>query len=163
MRQAYDYWQDQPGSYRDRRRLDRQRLSGVGSVDPVASSSGPRPGGRTRPTRSVLRSRVVASFAVLLRPTSAARRPSCAAVWPPVRSPATFYRAPLGHSLRGRVGQDCRVRSVPVRVRIDRSGPALAPHRRSGIRPCPPVPDASHDHLASHGRATAYRSTTAGG
>ena len=37
--------------------------------------------------------------------------------------PLSFYRAPLGSSLRGRDLQDGRVRNEEIPVRIDRSGP----------------------------------------
>jgi len=49
--------------------------------------------------------------------------------------PLSFYRAPLGSSLRGRDLQDGRVRNEDIPVRIDRSGPGcmvrMVPSSRS--------------------------------
>ena len=153
MRQAYDYWQDQPGSY--------SRSS------PNSAAAAVRPGDRPTDRRtsrlSIERgaSRATrASFVFVLTflPSRIGVSPTDRAAG---REPVSFYRAPLGSSLRGRDLQDGRVRNEDIPVRIDRSGPArVVPRRVALYRTRPPPParaSPSRSARSSLGLATSLR------
>jgi hypothetical protein len=157
LRQAYDYWQDQPGSYRRRRRRRRRRRgptefssAGPTHARTASSSSHVRRSPHGRGARvALVRTHVDAALNVRTEaPGRAALRRQ-----KPTRGPdrGRPFLSPSRHPLRGRNTQDRQARNEPTRV-AHRSDLDRQTTLNKGSQPTRRLPDRWH---AGPGRSRA--------